>query len=314
MKQHIKLTIFIAVELVAVLVIVLLIMFAGRKTYTVTFDLNEGILLSGDLEQTVRIGQSATPPNVTKDGCYLRGWSVSYHKVTKDIVTKAVWEYETTYGIEYNITENSNYCTISGCYEELSGDIYIGAYYKDESGRELKVLGIEDGAFKDCTLITGMYLLDGIIAIGDEAFKGCTNMKVLDIPSTVEKIGNNAFEGCESLEEVVIPSALRVMGDYSFLNCTLLEKVTIEEGADCLGNYAFMNCEALKEIFIPKSVEKMGKEVFNTSEMIINCEAEEDDVVFLWDEVWCLEDSIITFGYEVIDDELNKDGKEKNKD
>ena len=297
MKYHIKLTIFIAVELIAVLVIVLLIMFAGRKTYTVTFDLNEGILLSGDLEQTVRIGQSATPPNVTKDGCYLRGWSVSYQKVTKDIVTKAVWEYETTYGIEYNVTENSNYCTISGCYEELSGDVYIGAYYKDKNGRELKVLGIEPGAFKDCTLITGMYLLDGIIAIGDEAFKGCTNMKIIDIPSTVEKIGNNAFEGCESLVEVEVPQSLRVMGDYTFLDCILLENVIINDGAKCLGNYAFMNCEALKEIYIPKTVELMGKDVFNTPEMIINCEAVEDDIIFLWDVVWCLEDATITYGY-----------------
>ena len=94
-----------------------------------------------------------------------------------------------------------------------------------------------------------------------------------------------------------MPQSLRVMGDYAFLDCILLENVIINDGAKCLGNYAFMNCEALKEIYIPKTVESMGKDVFNTPEMIINCEAVEDDIIFLWDVVWCLEDATITYGY-----------------
>ena len=78
MKQKLKLIIILAVEFVAVAVILLMIFFAGKKSYTVTFDLNGGTLLSGDLEQRVTQGQSATPPTVTKDGCYLLKWSRSY--------------------------------------------------------------------------------------------------------------------------------------------------------------------------------------------------------------------------------------------
>lgn len=213
MKQRIKLLIFISVEFVAVLVIFLLIFFAGRKTYTVTFDLNGGVLLSGSLQQTVRRGQSATPPEVTKDGCFLLGWSGDYRKVTRDSAAKAVWEYETTYGIEYEIIENSNYCLVSGCYEEISGDVYIGSYYN-----ELKVLGIKAGAFKNCTKITGVYLLDGILAIGDEAFSGCTSLKTIEIPETVQTLGSGVFVNCPNLKEVIIPLSVTKIGVGAFQN------------------------------------------------------------------------------------------------
>lgn len=224
MKQHIKLLIFIAIEFIAVAIIFLLIFFAGRKTYTVTFDLNGGILLSGDLVQTVRRGQTATPPEVTKDGCYLLEWKGDYRKVTKDSAARAIWEYETTYGIEYEVVKNSNYCLISGCYKELSGDVYIGAYYND-----LKVLGIKSGAFKDCNGIKSIHLLEGIIAIDDEAFSGCTSLEKIDIPNTVEKLGNNLFEGCLSLKEVIIPLSVKKMGNGVFQNDQLTINCMIKE-------------------------------------------------------------------------------------
>ena len=41
MKQKIKLGIILGVEFVAIAVILLLIFFAGKKSYTVTFDLTE---------------------------------------------------------------------------------------------------------------------------------------------------------------------------------------------------------------------------------------------------------------------------------
>ena len=211
MSHKLKLFIFISVEMIAIVTIFLLILFAGKKSYTVTFDLNGGELLSGDVVQTVTRGQNATPPLVTKDGCFLLKWSDSYQKITRDVYAKAIWEYETTAGIEYEILPDSNYCLISGCYEELSGSVYIGAYYNN-----LKVLGIKDGAFEDCDKITSIYLLDGIISIGDNAFKNCSSLESIEIPETVESIGDNAFEGCEKLTEITIPKAVSEMGKDVF--------------------------------------------------------------------------------------------------
>ena len=83
MKQKIKLGIILGVEFVAIAVILILIFLAGKKSYTVTFDLNGGTLLSGDLVQTVSQGKNATAPKVAKEGCYLHSWSASYKQVTR---------------------------------------------------------------------------------------------------------------------------------------------------------------------------------------------------------------------------------------
>ena len=195
LSHKLKLFIFITIEMIAIVAVFLLILFAGKKKYTVTFDLNGGELLGGDLVQTVTRGQNATPPVTTKEGCFLLKWSDSYTQVTRDVYAKAIWEYETTAGIEYEILENSNFCLIKSCYKEISGPVYIGAYYKG-----LKVLGIKEEAFKDCDRITNIYLLDGMYSIGENAFDGCSSLESINIPSTVESIGYGAFLNCTKLK------------------------------------------------------------------------------------------------------------------
>ena len=169
-KKHLekyRLHFFIGALICVVAVIFTLILFAGRKTYTVTFDLNGGELISGSLTQEVRRGGHATPPNVGRSGCYLLKWSGQYSKITGDSVVTAVWEYETTAGIEYEVPENGNYCLVKGAYKELTGDVYVGSYFD-----ELQVLGINAYAFENCRYITSLYFLDGIINIGEGAFSG----------------------------------------------------------------------------------------------------------------------------------------------
>ena len=236
MSQKTKLIIILTAEFVAISIVLLLIFFAGKKSYTVTFDLNGGILLSGDTEQRVTQGQNAYPPSTAKDGHYLRGWSGSFSKITRDTVVKAIWEYETTPGIEYSDSKNKNYCEIVGTYKGLRGEVYVGAYHDEKM-----VLGITEGAFKDRDGITAIYLLDGILSIGDEAFAGCDKLETIDIPSTVVTIGKDAFKDCKSLKTITLPEGLE----------------SIEEGA-------FSGCESLEEIIIPWTVTKIGASVFDT--------------------------------------------------
>ncbi len=292
MKKNFKLIMFISIQLVIVLTIILLVLFAGKKTYTVTFDLNGGTYISGSLVQTIRYGQSATPPEVTKDGAFLLEWSESYKKVTKDIETSAVWEYETSYGIEFEYDENSNYCLISGSYEGISGDIYIGSFYND-----MRVLGIKEGAFAGRENITGIYLLDGIISIGKDAFSGCKNLKNVVIPSTVETIGTNILKGCNKVENLSIPfignsiydntdstlsylfglssnffvpetlKELTITSDYQIpkhglRDCRSIEKVTILGDVETIEEYAFTNCTNLKEVVLPDSLLEIKEKAF----------------------------------------------------
>ncbi|MBO7197084.1 MAG: leucine-rich repeat protein [Clostridia bacterium] len=279
-KQRIKLITILSIEFIAIISVLLLIFLAGKKTYTVTFDLNGGILIGGDLEQTVMQGQSATPPNTAKHGHYLRGWSGSYKSVTRDITVKAIWEYNTSPGVEYHVPENTNYCEISGCFKEIQGELFIGSYYNDKP-----VLGIKEGSFKDMTGITAIHLLDGILTIKAEAFAGCTSMEVFDMPGTIIRIGKEAFKdcrelksitlpntlqiieagafaGCEGLTEIVIPDSVHTIEAGAFEGCSSLEKITISSGIDTIEAETFKNCTSLKEIIIPEAVEVIGDMAF----------------------------------------------------
>ena len=90
-KQRIKLFIVLGIEAIAIAVMLLLIFFAGKQVYTVTFDLDGGVLISGDLVQKVTQGHSATAPTTAKDGHYFLKWSGSYSRVTHDVTVKAIW-------------------------------------------------------------------------------------------------------------------------------------------------------------------------------------------------------------------------------
>ena len=263
-KQRIKLFVVLGIEAIAITVMLLLIFFAGKQVYTVTFDLDGGVLLSGDLVQRVTQGHSATAPTTAKEGHYFLKWSGSYNRVTRDVTVYAIWEYETTAGIEYNMDENNNYCTISGAFKDLQGDVYIGGY---RDGK--KVLAIEDGAFEGCTGITSIHLLDGILTIGDNAFAGCTSLTSIDLPSTAIRIGDKAFYGCESLEEIVLPEQLQTLGDSVFEGCSALTSVTTFDALTAIGENAFAGCTALKEITLPVGVKKVGFNAFNHTELTI---------------------------------------------
>ena len=214
MKQKIKLIAVISAEFLAVVIILLLIFLAGKKSYTVTFDLNGGTLLGGDLEQRVTQGHNATPPAAAKEGYYLLRWSGSYNNVSRDITVRAIWEYETSYGIEYNAEETWTYAEISGCFKDLTGDVYLGAYYDNKI-----ILTVSEGAFADCKRIKSIRMLDGIVTIQDRAFENCTSMEIIDIPGTTLSIGDYAFNGCTSLKEITIPKNVTKLGSQMLGSC-----------------------------------------------------------------------------------------------
>nr|MBE6544662.1 hypothetical protein [Oscillospiraceae bacterium] len=306
LKQKTKLILILAAEFVAIITVLLLILFAGKKTYTVTFDLDGGILISGDLEQRVTQGQNATPPTAAKYGHYLLRWSGSYRSVTRDVTVKAIWEYETSPGIEYSVPDNTNYCLISGSFKEIQGEVFIGSYYN-----ERQVMGIEAEAFKDRTGITAVYLLDGILAIEEEAFAGCESLEIIDVPSTVVRIGKNAFAGCKNLKEIILPESLKTIEAGAFSDCSSLERAVFPDGLSVIGQEAFIGCESLKEIVLPKSLKTIGTNAFNTSQMTINLYILEEDLPKGFAEGWCPKDAKIIFDYGAIiegEDETDSEG------
>ena len=295
MRHKIKLGVILGVEFVAITLILLLIFFAGKKSYTVTFDLNGGTLISGELEQVVTQGKSATPPVVAKDGCYLHSWSASYHRITRDIVIEAVWEWQTSIGFDYAASENSNYCEITGCFKDLVGDVYVGVYYDEK-----KVLGIRDNAFRDCDGITYIHMLDGILSIGNSVFSDCDSLVSIELPGTLAKLGNDAFASCDSLESIVLPDSLTTLGAGAFADCKSLVNVVIPDSLTYIPERAFAGCTSLTEIVIPASVKTISENAF-------------DGCVNLEKITFLVEEEIILS--EEPEEESGKDkGKDKNKD
>lgn len=341
MKQKIKLGIILGIEFIAITVILILIFFAGKKTYKVTFDLNGGTLISGELVQNVPQGKNATPPTVAKDGCHLRSWSASYKQVTHDIVVKAVWEWEiiTTVGFEYSSTENSDYCTITNSFNDLYGDVYVPVHHGDK-----KILGIDDNVFFDHDGITKVHMLDGIISIGKNAFAECDELVSVELPGTLKKLGESAFENCTklttvvfpddlevipqnafknciSLEEIVIPASVKTISANAFDGCTSLKKIVFEteeiteldeeteekvvighKGLENISIGAFVNCESLTEITLPKTVEYIETLAFNNPELTIHVPLEEEDAPEGFEMNWYGE-SLVKWGENPSDTE-----------
>ena len=283
-KGKLKIILTFAVLFLVISALLLIVYFKGNTSYKVTFDLDGGTLISGSKEQSVTRGQDAEPPVVVKSGYYLHSWSASYERITKDVTIKAVWEYDTTPGIIYANDSNKNYSEITGSYEYLQGDVFIGAYHNKKV-----VLGICENAFAGRNMISGVYLLNGLITIGNGAFSDCTSLKEIEIPETVThigseaflnctslekltlhegllEIGSGAFQDCSSLKEVVIPKSVTKIDSKAFSGCTSLEKITFSEGLNHIGSYAFENCSSLTEVTLPASLEKAYVGIFNGCE------------------------------------------------
>lgn len=335
MKQKIKLGIILGIEFIAIAVILILIFFAGKKTYKVTFDLNGGTLISGELVQNVPQGKNATPPVVAKDGCHLRSWSASYKQVTNDIVVEAVWEWEiiTTVGFEYSSSENSDYCTIESSFSDLHGDVYVPVHHGEK-----KILGMNDNVFDNHDGITKIHMLDGIISIGKNAFSNCDELISVELPGTLKKLGEGAFENCPklttvvfpddleeiparafsnctSLEEIIIPASVKTISASAFQGCTSLEKITFAtediteineeteeitvigiKGLEYIASATFADCKSLTEIVLPKTVQYVEAYAFNNPELTIRLPFEEDKVPGGFAENWNGE-SLIEWGY-----------------
>ena len=228
-----------------------------------------------------RLPAARKAPTAAKDGCYLHSWSASYRQVTKDLVIRAIWEYETTVGIDYESTEDSNYCIISGCFPDLQGDVYLGAYHDGK-----KVLGVKDGAFQGCDGITNISMLDGTISIGKEAFADCTALESIVLPDTLVKLGEGAFRGCTSLKSITLPESLITIDKNTFSGCTSLEEVIIPEGIKEIGNGAFSGCSALEEIVLPKSLVKLSEGVFDTEALTVYFMISEQDAPEGFSPLW----------------------------
>lgn len=251
--------------------------------YTVTFDLNGGTLIDGDLEQSVLHGGSAVAPQVTRDGYYLASWSVAYSGVYSDVVTKAVWARPTTTnGLKFSGNELANYYTIAGAYEYLTGHVFLPSSHGGKV-----VLGIDDYAFSGHAGITSVYVLDGIVSVGTGAFMDCTDLTTVEITRTLTNLGEDAFKGCVALENVIINEGLTSISSGAFAGCVQLKGLEIPKSVTHIAAGAFAGCDGLEELIIHEGVEEIEAGAFaDCGNLTIKTPILEEEAPEGWQDGW----------------------------
>ena len=80
------------------------------------------------------------------------------------------------------------------------------------------VTSIGDLAFENCSSISKIKFVEGLVVIGLGMFAmyGNTVLQSVRIPSTIIKIGNFAFQWCSSLSEIVFVDGLNKIGSQMF--------------------------------------------------------------------------------------------------
>ena len=169
-------------------------------------------------------------------------------------------EYETLNGIRYSVDITAK--TASVVYSaDYTGVIDIpNVIYPECAGAmQCRVIGVEDGAFKNCTGLTKVSVPYNVKTVGKEAFYGCTSLTQATVAGA-EQIGASAFRNT-AITFIYLPHVTRIE-NYTFYNCTQLAQVSLPNSLTDIGDYAFTNCTSLTSINIPNSVKNVWNEAF----------------------------------------------------
>jgi hypothetical protein len=128
--------------------------------------------------------------------------------------------------------------------------------------RTLKVVGIGENAFQNCTGLTSVTIGNYVTSIGENAFKGCTGLTSVTFGNSVTSIEASAFDGCVGLTSFTIPSSVTSIGHYAFNDCTGLKSITIPSTVTSLGNGVFSGCSGLTSVTYPGNTTSIGNGVF----------------------------------------------------
>ena len=149
-----------------------------------------------------------------------------------------------------------------------SGVTSIGMYaFKDCSSLTSiyileSVTSIGDYAFSGCTGLTSILISEGVVSIGKDAFRSCSSLTLVHIPESVTSIEDLAFYNCHSLTSAYIPSRVTIIKG-TFRSCESLTSVHIPEGVISREGDTFSGCTGLTSVNIPESVTKIGGGAFS---------------------------------------------------
>lgn len=210
--------------------------------------------------------------------------------------------YGTQYGdyLYYEVNENGDGITITGCDSNASGEIVI----PDEIDN-LPVTEIRSAAFDHCRSLTSLKLPNTVVSIGNLAFQWCEKLNNIELPNGLTSIGNEAFSGCIELQSINIPKNVNNIGLSAFIQCYKLAEInvadenefyssqngilfnkdktklitypegegiykpyTVPDGVVEICDEAFYRCGCLTEIILPDTLKIIGNQAFTNCDQI----------------------------------------------
>ena len=139
--------------------------------------------------------------------------------------------------------------------------------------KEIKSWDSDNGAFQNCTGLTGLDLsaCTELTEIGYEAFSGCTGFTGnLDLSACTKltKIGSNAFRGCSGFTgELKLPVNITGIGYGAFKGCTGFTgslDLSAYTKLTKIESYAFSGCSGFTgELKLPVNITEIGYEAFS---------------------------------------------------
>ena len=134
-----------------------------------------------------------------------------------------------------------------------------------EIHKDTKVIAPD--AFRDCTLLKGIFIPGDVRTICSSAFRGCTSLLEVSGCAGLIKIGTAAFSGCESLLNVMLAtnlltgseSKLTHIESVAFGDCKSLSGIVIPKSVVYIGSQAFNHCDSLTDVFYTGTEEEWAK-------------------------------------------------------
>ena len=116
-----------------------------------------------------------------------------------------------------------------------------------------------------------------VTSIGREAFKGCTGLESVTILEGVTGIERDAFNGCSGLTSVTIPGSVTGIGASAFDNCSGLKSVNLKQGVEALDWHVFRRCNGLTSVTIPSSMTNIHGSAFGDMGTLTSFQVESDN-------------------------------------
>jgi hypothetical protein len=156
---------------------------------------------------------------------------------------------------------------------------YPGGRKEDIYTIPKSVTSIGQGAFYQCSRLTGITIPSGVTSIEFGAFGRCSGLTDIILPSSLSYIDRNAFIMCSNLREIIIPAGVPSIGEDTFYQCTNLTCISIPASVTSIERDAFYNCYNLKTIMLSNN-SSLDRSVFPNGVEIV----EVDDSYFFSDE------------------------------